>query len=193
VYYWPAHAQHRGLPPIKGRLLRLGKVWLLTNILDRQKLSHKTALRIYSWRWRNEGLFNIYKNMLNKVKLQSRTVATVHREAESSLLALQLLMALTADLSSYGADGALNYGSPRVVLLRLRAEGVALLRRLGPRQFEDYQRMLIVVRAGPKNRRSPRVRQEWPRRKNHKPPKPPKLRVLTDRLKDKMARVLRAA
>jgi Transposase DDE domain len=193
VYYWPAQAQNHGLPPIKARLLRLGNVWLLTSILDRQKLSHKTALRIYSWRWRNEGLFNIYKNLLNKVKLQSRTVATAHREAESSLLALQLLMALTADLSTNGTRGVLIYGSPRVVLLRLRAEGAAWLRLLGPRQFEDYQRMLAVVRAGPKNRRSPRVRQEWPRRKKHQPPKPPKLRVLTDRLKNKMAKVLRAA
>jgi hypothetical protein len=193
VYYWPAHAQRLGLPPIKARLLRLGDVWLLTNILDRKQLSHKTALVIYRWRWRNEGLFNIYKNMLDKVKLQSRTVATAHREAESSLLALQLLTVLTADMSTYGAGGVLIYGSPRVVLLRLRAESLALLRLLGPRQFKDYQRMLAVVRAGPKNRISPRVRQEWPRRKNHKPPKPPKLRVLTDRLKSKMATVLQAA
>jgi hypothetical protein len=193
VYYWPTNAQERGLPPIQARLLRLGNVWLMTNVMDKRKLSHRTALRVYAWRWRNEGLFDIYKNMLNKVKLQSRTVASVHREAESSLLALQLLMALTADASTRGGGGVLIYGSPRVVLLRLRGEGIALLRSLGPRQFADYQRMLAVVRAGPRDRHSSRVRQKWPRRKDHKPPKPPHLRVMTERLKNKMAKVLQAA
>ncbi len=197
VYYWPTHAQERGLPPIKARLLRVrgakSDVWLLTNILDRQQLSHKTAAQIYRWRWRNEGLFSIYKGMLDKVKLQGRTVATVHREAESSLLALQLLMALTAQTSALGNRSVLIYGSPRYVLLRLRAEEMGLLWRLGPRQFKGYQRMLAIVRTGPPDRRSAKVRQDWPRRKKHKAPKPPKLRVLSDTLKMKMAKVLQVA
>jgi hypothetical protein len=197
VYYWPTHAQEKGLPPIKARLLRVRRskcdVWLLTNIMDRQQLSHKTAAKIYHWRWSNEGLFRIYKGMLQKVKLEGRTVAMVHREAESSLLALQLLLALTAEVSQSGRRDVVIYGSPRQVLLWLRGEATALLRTLGPRQFRDYQRMLATIRTGPRERRSPKVRQDWPRRKKHKAPKPPHLRVLTDTLKTKMANVLRAA
>src|SRR5262249_22132306 len=58
VYYWPENMRDRGLPPIQARLLRVrgdqAEVWLLTNILDRQQLSHQTAAPIYRWRWRNE-------------------------------------------------------------------------------------------------------------------------------------------
>jgi hypothetical protein len=63
-------------------------VWLLTSVLDRQQLSRSTAGQVYRWRWRNEGWFRDYKRLLGKMKLSSRTVALVHREAEGSLLAL---------------------------------------------------------------------------------------------------------
>ena len=97
VYYWPQWAQQKDLPPLRLRLLRLRRkkadVWLLTNVLDAEKLPRPTAFKFYRWRWRNEGLFRSYKRTLGKVKLMSRTVAQVHREAEGSLLATQLLLA----------------------------------------------------------------------------------------------------
>src|SRR5262249_1418557 len=100
VYYWPAREQKRDQPPILCRLIRVparGKakhdVWLLTNILDSSRLSAETAAKFYRWRWRNEGAFRIYKRTINKLKLSSRTVRLVHREAEVSLLALQILLA----------------------------------------------------------------------------------------------------
>jgi hypothetical protein len=197
VYYWPKKAQDQGQAPIRARLLRVrGKkadVWLLTNVLDRQQLSHKTAAQIYRWRWRNEGLFRVYKRMLSKVKLESRTVALVHREAEGSLLALQLLLALTAQAVERGSQTVVLMDSPRRVLLRLRGDFQALLRALGPRQFAQYRRWLEVVRSESRVRTSAKVRQDWPRRKEHKPPKPPKLRVMSEALKVKMAKVLKAA
>ena len=99
VYYWPEKtAQDQGKPPLQLRLLRVrsskADVWLLTNVLDPRQLNHRQIAQLYRWRWRNEGLFRYYKRMLAKVKLQSRTVALVHREAEGSLIALQLLLAL---------------------------------------------------------------------------------------------------
>lgn len=195
VYYWPeTKARNKGLPPIKARMLRVrgpkGDVWLLTNVLDRKELSHKTAARLYRWRWRNEGLFRVYKRMLGKVKLQSRTVATVHREAEISVLALQLLMALAAEEIVSGKEIVVIMDSPRRMLLRLRGEITGLLRSLGPRQFAEYQRKLKVVRSQERLRSSAKVRQEWPRRKEHKPPKPPKIQVMDEALKAKMAKAL---
>jgi hypothetical protein len=197
VWYWPGKARDAGLPPLRLRLLRVrGKkvdVWLLTNVLDRKELSHKLARQIYRWRWRNEGLFRLYKRQLNKMKLQSRTVALVHREAEGSLLALQLLLAMAARLSQ-AEQAEIVMESPRRVLLRIRGMGESLRRTLGPRQFARYLRMLEQVRTGERpGRKSSKVRQEWPRRSDHKPPKPPKLRVLTDALKAEMRKVLRVA
>jgi hypothetical protein len=196
VYYWPAAVQRQGLPPVLGRLLRIkgskADVWLLTSVLEPQQLSHRTAGKVYRWRWRNEGLFRDYKRLLQKVKLSSRTVALVHREAEGSMLALQLLLALAVQRPT-GQPVALP-GSPRRELLRLRGAITAALRSLGPRQFAQYQRMLSVVRDQARPQRvSAKARQEWARRKEHKPPKPPKLRVMSEALKAKLAKVLNVA
>jgi Transposase DDE domain len=196
VYYWPAAAQEKGLPPIVARLLRVkGKeadVWLLTSVLEAQQLSHRTAGQVYRWRWRNEGLFRDYKRLLQKVKLSSRTVALVHREAEGSLLALQLLLALAVQTPA--GQPVVLPGSPRRELLRLRGAITAALRSLGPRQFAQHQRMLTVVRSDDRPARvSAKVRQEWARRKEHRPPKPPKLRVMNDALTVKLAKVFNVA
>ncbi len=197
VYYWPRAAQDAGRPPLRARLLRgrgqKADVWLLTDVLDRQRLSRRTAAQVYRWRWRNEGLFRVYKRMLGKLKLQSRTVRLVHREAEGSLLALQLLLALAAQAAARGRQVVVLMDSPRRVLLRLRGDYQALLRGLGPRQFARYRRQLEVVRGDAGVRHKGKARQEWPRRKGHKPPKPPKLRVLSPALKAKLTKALNVA
>src|SRR4029077_12730880 len=108
------------------RLLRLRRkkadVWLLTNVLDAEKLPRPTAFKFYRWRWRNEGLFRTYKRTLGKVKLMSRTVVQVHREAEGSLLATQLLLAQGALALATTARVPLVLPSARKVLLEIRAE-----------------------------------------------------------------------
>lgn len=196
VDYWPAKMQQAGLPPLRARLLRIkGKkadVWLLTSVLERQQLSRAITGKLYRWRWRNEGVFRDYKRLLPKVKLSSRTVALVHREGEASMLALQLLLALAVQTAEHRPLAM--PGCPRRALLRLRGALQAALRRLGPRQFAQYQRMLSVVRTPiSPTRVGAKVRQVWPRRKDHRPPKPPKLRVMSDALKAKRNKVLNAA
>lgn len=195
VYYWPKTVQDQGLPPLAARLLRIkgpkADVWLLTSVLAAEQLSRPTAGQVYRWRWRNEGLFRDYKRLLQKVKLSSRTVALVHREAEGAMLALQLLLALAVPPSA-GRPEALP-GSPRQELLRLRGAFTAALRSLGRRQFAQYQEMLRVVRNKERpNRVSAKVRQKWARRAEHKPPKPPKLREMSEALKAKLAKTLEA-
>jgi hypothetical protein len=196
VYYWPTKVQQSGRPPLAARLLRIksqkADVWLLTSVLDSTALSRETAGQLYRWRWRNEGLFRDYKRLLSKVKLSSRTVALVHREAEASLLALQVMLALALEPSARGSG--LRPGSARRELLRLRGAIQASLRELGPWQMAEYQWRLSVVRTGERPKRiSAKVRQKWPRRKEHTPPKPPNLRVMSAAIKAKLAKVLNAA
>jgi hypothetical protein len=197
VYYWPEDMRDQGLPPIEARLLRVrgekADVWLLTNLLDRQQLSHKTAAQIYRWRWKNEGLFRTYKRMLDKVKLRGRTVAAVHREGEGALLGLQLLLAWAAQLTGQVGRSRGMVESPRRLLLRVRGDLAGLLRQLGPRQFAAYQRRLEDVRSQAYARRQPKVRQVWPTKRPFKPPGPPQIRVMSEALKRKMAKVLQAA
>lgn len=197
VYYWPAWAQKASLPPISARLLRVrGKkadVWLLTNVLDRRRLGRKQAGRFYRWRWGNEGLFRTYKQTLNKVKLRSRTVRLAHREAEVSLLAVQLLLAQAAEVRGRGQEAVVVLGSPREVLLRIRGEVTLTVgAELGPRQRREYLRRLAQARSAARVRVSGKVRRKWPRRKDHKPPKPPKLRVMPEAVKALRAKVIQA-
>jgi hypothetical protein len=195
VYYWPQYVQDRKGKPIQARLIRVGgkkiDVWLLTN-LPRQQLRRKQAEQYYRWRWKNEGLFRTYKRTLAKVKLLSRSVRQVHREAEAALLAVQLLLAqgfLAMLPRKNSRETPSTPASPRLVLRAIRDEITAGVGALGPRQRADYRRRLRQARCEIRDRRSPKASRDWPRRKIHKPPKPPKILTLTNaqlRLKTKV-------
>jgi hypothetical protein len=185
VLYWPAYVQKQGQAPIPCRLIRVpakGKtkrdVWLLTDVLDPARLSVATAAKFYRWRWRNEGLFRTYKRTINKMKLLSRTVRLVHREAELSLLATQILLAhanvaLQPDSKATAGEPVI---SPRQVLVEIRRE----LDAMANRRMRSYRRRLEGCRAGERKQSSPKASRNWPRRKPHEPPKPPKLHTLTN-------------
>jgi Transposase DDE domain len=194
VLYWPNYVQKRGLAPIRCRLIRIpakgtrqGKgavkrdVWLLTDVLDPARLSMATAAKFYRWRWRNEGMFRTYKRTIKKLKLTSRTVASVHREAELSLLATQILLA-HADLALRPATTATADGpviSPRKVLIEIRKEIDAAARP----KLKSYRERLAGCRAEGRQQTSPKATRGWPRRKPHKPPKPPVLHTLNEEQK----------
>jgi hypothetical protein len=188
VWYWPEYAQRKGIAPIPCRLIRVPAtgqtkrdVWLLTDVLDPARLSVATAAKFYRWRWRNEGVFRTYKRTINKLKLSSRTVRLVHREAEVSLLALQILLA-HADLAlrpNPTATAGAPVLSPRKVLIEIRKE----LKGTANRRGRSYRQRLQGCRADDRKQTSPKATREWPRRKPHKPPKPPILHTLTEEQK----------
>ena len=198
VLYWPKFAQRKGLAPIQCRLIRVpakakaktkGKaksavkrdVWLLTDVLDPARLSVATAAKFYRWRWRNEGLFRTYKRTINKLKLSGRTVRQVHREAELSLLATQILLA-HADLTLRSETTAATGGpiiSPRKVLIEIRRE----IETVTKPKVKSYRERLTGCRADERKQTTPKATREWPRRKPHKPPKPPVLHTLTEEQK----------
>jgi hypothetical protein len=197
VYYWPEYAQKGGQPPIPCRLIRVPAkgqvkrdVWLLTDILDPARLSVATAAKFYRWRWRNEGIFRTYKRTLKKLKLTSRTVRLVHREAEVSLLAVQLLLA-HADLALRPpqATPVAPAISPRQVLLAIRRELKGTTKRRAP----SYHQRLRGCRADIRRQKSAKARRIWPRRKPHKPPSPPVLHTLTEEQKTLLNRYFDAA
>jgi len=178
VYWWTKEAQREGLPALRLRLLRVrgGKhdVWLLTSVLDPERLPHALAARFYKMRWENEGFFRTYKRTLGKVKLQSRTVALVHREVEGSLLAVQLLLAQGAFALAVLANKT-AVSSPRQVLLEIRYE---IMTSLGPRQRRTYLARLANATRERRRRLTAKVAREWPGRKEHKPPKAPIVLIL---------------
>jgi Transposase DDE domain len=194
VFCWPQTAQGHQRPPLRVRLIRLRgpkrrqDVWLLTDVLDAGRLSVAQAGQYYRWRWENEGLFRTYKRTLAKVKLTSRTVRLVHREAEGALLALQLLLAQGVRALPPRRDvPGPRRCSARKVLLVLRAViGGKLDARRGP-QFG--QRLAQALREQ-RSRTSSKVKRVWPRKYKHKAPKPPKFLTLTEAQKALLTKLL---
>ncbi len=193
VYYWPKSAQKANKPPICARLIRIRgreakEVWLLTNVLNSAKLPLLLAALFYRLRWENEGFFRTYKRTLKKVKLLSRTVRLVHREAEASMIATQLLLcqgalALPAPKST---DEVPLSCSPRRVLLEIRRD----IRDL---TFpHDFTPRLTKAHRDRRPRKTAKQKREWPRRKTHTPPTPPNLLRLTEELKSKMEKHIQA-
>ena len=195
AYYWTRAAQQQGQPPVAVRLIRLrgkrltgrGKkvdVWLMTNVLGAARLPRATAGKFYRWRWRNEGLFRTYKGTLGKVKLMGRTVRQVHREAEGSLLAVQLLLAQGLLARPASGRGATAVPSGRHVVRVIRAEIAAVVGSyLQRRQRQTYRQRLGEARWDRRRRRTNQVRRRWPSRAPHQPPKPPKLQRMGTDLK----------
>jgi hypothetical protein len=193
VYYWPP-AKHKGSgagAPLPVRLLRVrgkeGKrdVWLATDVLDKERLSLAQAARFYRMRWESEGFFRTYKQTLKKVKLQSRTVRLVHREAEGAMLAAQLLLAqgaLALRPRRRGAEAPAC--SARKVLVAIREE----LQRARPPRRKAFGQRLAEARREQRRRRSAKEKRVWPRRAPHEPPKPPRLLTLGEA---ERARILR--
>jgi hypothetical protein len=194
VYYFSGQKkkQEKQEKPLLLRLIRIRAkkkkqdVWLLTNLLEPGRLSAVTAAKFYRWRWENEGQFRAYKRTLAKVKMVSRTVRLVHREAEGSLLALQLMLAQGVLAMRPVARGKSEpVCSPRKVLLAIRQEMYGLLRRGHAKYYERLQQSKRERRE----RTSAKAIRTWPRRKPHKAPKPPRLLMLTEEQKALISRL----
>jgi len=192
VYYWPEWSQKQDLPPVPARLIlvrdkrRKVDVWLLTDVTA-ERLSLDDASRYYRWRWENEGYFRTYKRTLAKMKLMSRTVREVHREAEASMIAAQLLLALGAEAMPVAkGQEPRAMCSPRKVLLEFRRELSGPRSARGRRNFTERLRDCCRER---RQRTTVKAVRSWPRRKPHKSPGPPTILTLTDAQKRRISRV----
>jgi hypothetical protein len=194
VLLWPQTAQRQRQAPLCLRLIRVRArkakhaVWLLTNILDRRRLSAATASRYYRWRWENEGFFRTYKRTLAKVKLTSRTVRLVHREAEGALLSTQLLLAQGARALPRRKRASVPLRcSPRGVLLAIRRE----LQAAAGRRRPSFRQRLKEACREQRRRRSAKEKRAWPRRKGHPGSQPPKFLLLSEQQKALQQKVQR--
>jgi Transposase DDE domain len=225
VYYWPNAVQKNGGPPLLVRMIRVaGKVpekdvWLLTNVLDPERLSVEQASRFYKMRWENEGMFRTYKRTINKVKLVSRTLRAVRREAYGSLLATQLLLgsgalALHQKRCREAASGsgrkpvvstpsstrkkwsraaASGSGRKPAVSTPCSARKVLTAFRACMNACRQVDRTPLPQRLEQsererRERKTAKQKREFPRRKPHEAPKPPKVLTMTEEQKSLLAK-----
>lgn len=93
-----------GQPPLRLRLVkvRVGKtwMWLLTSVLDNNKLNVRQLQNIYKQRWGIEVEFRGLKQTMDKAELRCRNEARIRTEVHWSLMAMTIaeLFALKVQL-----------------------------------------------------------------------------------------------
>jgi hypothetical protein len=174
VYLWPQG--RRRVRPLRLRLVTLkrgGKaIYLLTSVLEPERLPARLAGEFYAARWELEVNFRSLKQTLERRRLLARTPRTGELELAGNVVALGLLLAHAAWLLRGAAPRASVAGLLRVV----RRAIAALVWGRGSPWFCRQAR--VARRDEYRRRRSKRAR-DWPHQKNEPPAGPPKLRRLT--------------
>jgi hypothetical protein len=193
VYFWPQKPRRRPMPL---RLIRLPAreaggtdVWLVTNVLDPQRLSWQTASRLFTMRWQQEVFYRSYKCTLSQAKLASRSARQVIREIQTALLATQVIMAQAA--WAMARQSPSRRAAVAEVMRQIRREHRDLL--AGHLRTGYLERLSQAVREDRPHRTSSKQHRTWPRKKPHRPPGPPKVITLTPRARQKLENDLRAA
>lgn len=173
VYLWPNDAAKRNEPPLVLRLVEVHdgrRSWfLITSVLDPQRLSDKEVAQIYSRRWRVEVFFRTFKQTFGRAKLRSHKAEHARCEAEWSLLGLWGML-LYARIQQKTPSQELQRLSPIRVL---RAFGEAIGEpdaRPGP--GESLPEKLNAALLDPYKRKDKRSR-GYPRKKYETNAKPP--------------------
>ena len=183
--YWTDDAEKKSKPPLLVRVIRVAArkrkndVWLVTNVLDCKRLPAELAARFYRMRWESECFFRTYKRVVKDVRLVSRTVPMVVREAEVSMLACQLLLgqgALALKVGGKRAGRDEFKCSAAEVLQEIRRELKAVQM---PVPRSSFAKRLQQTGRDRRERTSPKMKKEPPRRKKHVAPQPPRLKVLS--------------
>jgi hypothetical protein len=123
VYAWPKSLQPKHGPLVL-RLIKIGKgqkaVYLLTNVLDKRRLTDRAAGKIYRLRWGAEMFYRAFKRTLGYVKLKSKTGNRGQVELNLARVACAIMVLLgiqaigqargdTKRLSPAGLLGVLRY------------------------------------------------------------------------------------
>lgn len=119
VYCWPKGKRRSGEPPLRLRLVRVTvgktKMWMLTSVLDAQKLSLRNIVRYYKTRWGIEVEFRGLKQTLDRHALCCRNSDRLLVELDWSIRAMAVaeLIALRQQIPvAKNKDASANY-TPR--------------------------------------------------------------------------------
>ena len=169
VYLWPEKHWHQ--PPVVLRLIEQSqgkkKMYLVTNVLDKEALSKKSAGVLYAMRWGVEVFYRSIKQTLQRRRMLSRTPDAAQCELAWTLFGVWLLGLMSvAKIIGRGAD-PLSWSAATArervrhsmrLALTGRRHDRALAADLAYAIKDDYDR-----------HRSKRAR-DWPHKKTDKPP-----------------------
>jgi IS4 transposase len=179
VYLWPDQKARACWPPLMLRLLKIHNgrhpVYLVTSVLDADRLSDAEAVSIYRRRWGIELFYRHCKQTFERRKLRSHNPDNVMIELDWSLLGMwalglhshQHLLRRGVLPERVSFAGVLRaYRRPMREYKSLPDPGDRLTERLNVAIIDDYQRT---------DKRS----RDYPRKKQETPTRPPILRIAT--------------
>jgi len=179
VYLWPDEQSRRNQPPIALRLIVVRKegkqpIYLVTSVLDLNCLTDEEAAEIYYQRWEIEVFHRTIKQTLQHQIMRSRTPANCYQEMTWAMLGAWLLGLMT--IRHVVADGHDRHdASP--------AQARNVVRRMlhghspCPHTRRSLACVLSACRKDHYHRRGPKASRGYPRKKQHKPPKPPNIKL----------------
>jgi hypothetical protein len=193
VYCWPKKMMQAEQPPLRLRLVQvhLGKtkVWMLTSVLDEQRLTTKAMVRFYKMRWGIEVAFRGLKQTLDRAKLRCRNDRRLLTELDWSIMAMAVaeLFAQKEQLAKRPQSGKKRHaGNPvkRSLVQTMRALRKCL-RNLGdtPVPGQDLASQLRDAVTDCYIRKAPKRARYRPPNPDKKPLGDPKLRRLTQQEK----------
>ncbi len=176
VYLWPQNRRRQW--PLRLRLIVLKRggqrVYLLTNVLESQRLSRALAGQLYAARWGVETDYRALKQTLERRRVLAQTPAAGALELAANILALALLL-----LQAAVAQGVRVSRVSVAAVLRLIRQALE-----STRWRQSCGWFGAALRAARRDnylrRRSKRAR-DWPHKKKDPPPRPPDLRTPTQR------------
>ena len=178
VYLWPNKEQSG--PPLKLRRICFPSksglpVVLITNVLDEEILSDEDAKELYQSRWGIEVYFRHLKQTWDFKTVLSRTPSTALNEHTWRLLSFWTLQRIMVSHQIAAGQNPRRFSAATarreirdvLQLMQQGRYGPSLRTRSLASQIDTYKR------SGPKTTR------KWARKKNDKPPQPPKTRPAT--------------
>ncbi len=181
VYLWSQ--ARRNKPPLVLRLIKIcnaGKlpVYLLTNILDKEKLSDETAGILYRLRWGIEVYYRTDKQTFAHRRLLSHSPHAALLERNWGVLGLWVLQ-LIAIRAVRTAGASPTDWSPAQARDVIRRAMRHALGNAPNRDGKTLRQQLGMALRDKSTRRGPKETRTWPRKKEQRPPNPPKFQVAT--------------
>jgi hypothetical protein len=179
---WPKFARQRGEPPLTLRLVsvidRKGRrMHLLTNVLERPRLSDAAVRKMYRLRWGVEVLFRSIKQTMQLRKARSWTPKAAEQELEWGMMGVWMLGLLALAEQSPRREPAGTPARPWSAAGVLRIVRMAINGTSG--RGPSLKRLLAAaVRDGSK-RRGSKKSIDWAHKKREKPPGDPRCRRAT--------------
>lgn len=188
VYSWPDAAMKKKQPPLVLRLLhfkdaRNGEVYLVTNILDKKRLSDREASELYRQRWGIEVQFRSLKQTFGRTKLRSETPENATIELDWSLLALWMVQLLALKEQTKAREPGEKTSIAAV--LRIVRQMMQRDTDISDRN-ESFQKQLAEATTDTYERKSKKKSRNYPRRKEEPAPRKPKIKTATKKHKQQL-------